>query len=548
MAKKFLALDIGAANLALAEYELGAHGALTLVNYGVVPLAAPLDAGNADTILSPALLSIVREKGIKPGAVALSISGQMVFPRFAAIAAAGGDDKFEQMVRYEIEQNVPFPIDDMVCDRQVLGDTPSGEKSVMIVAAKLDQVEAIVAAVEAAGFRVTLVDAAPIALTNAVTAVAGTEDCSVILDIGAKTSSLVIVEGDKLYNRSIPIAGFNITRDVAGVLGCSIEEAEQIKVEKGYVSLGGVTEDEDETADKISKCCRAVLSRLQSEITRSINFYRSQQGGSAPTRLYLTGGTSLLPQIDQFFADGLGLETVFFDPSELVTVAPALDADEFAADAAILASTAGLAVHVANAAVFQINLIPPSVLAARAERAKVPVLAAAGVLFMAALALVLLTVRHQNEVVRAVEESITVKADALRRMDGQIKTAQQEVTAVKAEADKFRARLLSRSTSVRALAAVCRALSPQINKNEGLWIEKWEPGKVTIRGWSDRVKDLVNRDAQKNSGKQRTASEIVVERLKSNPSVDPESVKISDMSTLGRNDEVEQFTVEMKFK
>ena len=103
---------------------------------GIAALAAPLDAGNAGALLSPALLDIVREKGIKPGPVAISISGQMVFPRFASIAAAGGAEKFDQMIRFEIEQNIPFPIDEMICDRQVLGDNENGEKNVMIVAAK----------------------------------------------------------------------------------------------------------------------------------------------------------------------------------------------------------------------------------------------------------------------------------------------------------------------------------------------------------------------------------------------------------------------------
>ena len=65
MAKKFLTLNIGAATVELAEYEAGAKGALTLVNYGTAALSAPLDGGNAETILSPALLEIVREKGIK---------------------------------------------------------------------------------------------------------------------------------------------------------------------------------------------------------------------------------------------------------------------------------------------------------------------------------------------------------------------------------------------------------------------------------------------------------------------------------------------------
>ena len=150
MAKRYLTLDIGASSVKLAEYE-GGKGGLTLVNYGIAALAAPLDAGNAGALLSPALLEIVREKGIKPGPVAVSISGQMVFPRFASIAAAGGADKFDQMVRFEIEQNIPFPIDEMICDRQILGDNENGEKNVMIVAAKIDQVEDIAAAVRGAG-------------------------------------------------------------------------------------------------------------------------------------------------------------------------------------------------------------------------------------------------------------------------------------------------------------------------------------------------------------------------------------------------------------
>ena len=63
MAKKFLTLNIGYSAIALAEYE-SSGASLTMVNYGTASLAAPLDAGNADTVLSPALLEIVREKGI----------------------------------------------------------------------------------------------------------------------------------------------------------------------------------------------------------------------------------------------------------------------------------------------------------------------------------------------------------------------------------------------------------------------------------------------------------------------------------------------------
>ena len=71
-----------------------------------------------------------------------------------------------------------------------------------------------------------------------------------------------------------------------------------------------------------------------------------------------------------------------------------------------------------------------------------------------------------------------------------------------------------------------------------MWIERWEPGKVTIRSWKDRVK----------GENKKTAGEIVVDKLKGRPIVEPGSVKISDMSAIGADGQVEQFTVEVKFK
>ncbi len=543
MAKKFLTLDIGAANVALAEYESGAKGALTLVNYGTAPLSAPLDSGDAATILVPALMDIVREKGIRPGPVAISLSGQMVFPRFCAIPAAGGDEKFEQMIRYEIEQNVPFPIDEMVCDRQVLGDTENGDKAVMIVAAKVEQVEAITDAVASAGFRPELVDVAPLAFTNAVRAATGGDGtCAILLDIGAKTTSLVIVEDDKVYNRSIPIGGKNITRDIAQALGCSQEEAESLKVSKGYVSLGGVVEDEDEVADRISKVCRAIMTRLQAEISRSVNFYRSQQGGGAPVKLYLTGGTALLPQVDQFFAEALKIDVEFFNPFEFVGVASSLDQGALGSDGAFLAPTVGLALHMTGAAHFAINLLPPSILAARAEQAKIPVVATASALFVAALALVFVGIGRQAEVVETTYDGVEAKVNVLRDFETKLKSAEKEVETAKASADAVRELLGRRCAAVGRLGAVRSALG------QGMWVEKWEPGRITIRGWKDNLDKLVGVNAVQNGGKRQTASEIVVGKLKSNVVVDSDSVSISGMTSLGKDAALEQFTVEVKFK
>lgn len=543
MAKKILTLDIGAANIALAEYELGAKGALTLVNYGTAALAAPIDTGDAATILSPALLELVREKGFRPGDVAVSVAGQMVFPRISAIPMLGDEAKFEQSVRYEIEQNVPFPIDEMVCDRQVLGDTPNGDKSVMIVAAKVEQIEAVTDAVAASGFRPLLVDVAPIATLSALKAVdSGDESSVIVLDIGAKMTSLMIVEGEKVYNRSIPIAGNNITREIAQSFGVSQEEAEQLKIEKGYVALGGVVEDEDETADRISKICRAVMSRLLAEISRSVNFYRSQQGGSAPTKLYLTGGTALLAQTDRFFAESLQIEVEYFNPFGFVGVGPTVDADALSTDGALLSPTVGLALHASGQSAYTINLLPPSLIEARAEKAKVPVLAVAAGVLLLALGVGFVAMSHSRDVSSAVEESVQGRISTLKGYEEGLKKADAAVEAERAKADALKALVLSRSVPVVRLNAVRGALA------NGMWIEKWEADRVTIRGWKDDLDAIVEKDAAANGGKHRTASEIVVARLKGSAVVDSDGVKISDMSAIGKNGDIEQFTVELKFK
>jgi len=537
MASKILTLNIGASSVALAEYELGAKP--KLVNYGTAALAAPLDSGNAGTILAPALLEIVREKGIKPGKVAIAVSGQMVFPRFAAIPFAGNDmAKFEQMVRYEVEQNVPFPIDEMICDRQVLGETESGDKSVMIVAAKIEQIEAITDAVASAGFSPELVDVASLALANALKANRpGVDDCAIVLDIGAKTTSLVVVEGDKLYNRSIPVAGNTLTKEIAQKLGCTLDEAEQFKREKAYVSLGGVTEDDDATLDVISKVCRAVMTRLNAEISRSMNFYRSQQGGGVPTKLYLTGGTALLPQLAEFFQDSLQIEVEFLNPFETVEVGGAVDATALETDVAFLGATAGLALHAAGKAALAINLMPPSILATRAEVKKIPVVAAGAAALVAASVCLLLAVGHGQAVTEAQYDAVERKVSALNAFEKKVKAEQDRAATAQEAAEALLGLINRRGAAVARINAIRQAIG------EDLWIEKWDDaGRVTLRGWKDRVAEF----SRRNAGK--TAPEIVVARLKENKAVVGDSVKVTDMSSFGKDDCVEQFVVEVKFQ
>lgn len=548
MGKKIQTLNIGAQSVTLAEYEVLGKNSLKLLNYGVAKLAAPLDSGNASAILSPALLEIVREKGIRPGQVALSVSGQMVFPKFAAIPFAGGQEKFDQMIRYEIEQNIPFPLDEMVCDSQILGDTETGDKSVMIVASKLDQLEPITSAIMSCGFSPMVVSAAPLAVANALSYnLGGSDDCVVILDIGAKTTNLIITEGEKFYNRSVPVAGNSITKEISQVFGCTLDEAEALKLQKGYVSLGGVEEDEDEQAGAVAKAARSILTRLNAEVNRSINFYRSQQGGGTPTKLYITGGVALMPQIDTFFSNALGIEVEYLNPFERIQTAPSIDMGELESNAALLAASAGLAVQASASGRYNINLLPPAIIADRKEKARIPVVIAASLILIAAGICFFVGVQRRGDTLEAELSEVETRASALTLVEGHIKKAQAAEAEMTAKAAELKALMIKRGEGVDRTVAVRTALGSDF------WVHSMVPNesktgiRATIRAWKDRAEAAVKLNTEKN-GTTLTAAEIVRDRFARANQIPPESISQKEETVIGPKGEVKQFVLEHMFK
>ena len=541
MAKRILTLDIGASSLTLAEFSVG-KGEATLLKYGMAALAEPFDPMGAADVLPAAILGIARENGISPGKVAISIPGQMAFPRTAEIQAKPGTERFDQLVRYEIEQNIPFPMDELVCDTHVIGETAADDSTVLVAAAKTDQVEAVTSAVVSAGFTPVKVGTAPFALVNVLEA-AGAEGTSLVLDMGAKTTTLVILEKGRLYNRSIAVAGNAVTKEIAQAFGCSFEEAERLKISQGYVSEGGVSENEDEVADRVSKACRAVMMRLGAEVSRSINFNRSQHGGGEPDKLYITGGTSLLPGVAEFFAASLGIEVETLNPFFAVSVSSQIDTDTASADAVYLAPAAGMALQTARPAAIDIDLMPPSLLASRMQAARVWFVASgcaaaalAGVIFVSLLL-------HGREILARQKEVVEEQVSSLREAERNVKKAMELFGAATNRAENLRALMARRGLAVQKINAVKQAIG------DDLWIERWDGDRVTIRGWRDRVAAFAEYVASKTeSGKVQPASEIVAERLKANPAIDAASVRVVEAKYIGKGDCMEQFVVEIKSK
>ena len=543
---RFLTLNIGASKAVLAEYVLKGKSSLTLSAYGEADLSVAGEAAGAlEATLTPALHQIMRAKGIKAAPLVISLNGQSVFPRFAKFPAVA-EDKLEELVRYEVEQNVPFPIDEIVCDHQFTGTTPEGEKAAMIVAAKVDQVRAVTDAVSAAGLSPLIVDVSPMAVYNAFRwSNPGAGGCSVILDIGSRTTSLILVEDEKIYNRSIPVAGNTITKDIAQTFGCSLEEAEQLKLERGYVSLGGVTEDADEVTDRVSKVIRTVLTRLHAEISRSINFYRSQQGGNAPARLFLTGGSVRLPQLDEFFRETLQIEVGYLNPFAQIALGPKIDRNALANDAFTLAESAGLALRMTDMAAMRINLMPPELVEHARAVKRIPFIVVGAVGLLAALGVGIYIQNDAGESARAQVELVQRENSRLKGLDAKLKAAQAEALSEQERCDEFQKLLASRSAALRRVNAVRESLIP------GMWITSWEPLKdvdgvrVVIRGWRDSLGKVEAEVAQAGNGRKPTAAEIVQTVLKGRGVFVPDSVKIVAQRDV--KDCISEFAISMEF-
>ena len=245
-------------------------------------------------------------------------------------------------------------------DYQILGSTAGGELEVLLVAIKADIVEGLFRVTESRRLRLQLADVSPAALCNAFRYNYGDlEDCTMLLDIGAKTSNLLFFEKGKVYSRSINLGANSITQDFANEAKLQFDAAEKIKIAEGFVSLGGAYEEpENPHQAAISKIARQFMTRLHIQVNQTMQFYRGQQGGSAPQRLFLSGGASIMPYTAQFFAEKLNVPVEYFNPFRNVQIDPSINLEELARVAHSLGEVVGLGLRNLAHCPVELNLMP----------------------------------------------------------------------------------------------------------------------------------------------------------------------------------------------
>ena len=469
---RIISLNIGSQTLGLAEFRMQPHGGLVLVDYRLRELPPDPTGDAIRQAKLPALLrDMMHELHVRGVRLNYAVPGQAVFARFVSLPAVE-EEKIERIIAFEAQQNVPFPIEEVVWDYQLVGGGADEQLQVVLVAIKADLLDEINAGVEEAGLHTTIVDVAPMALYNAFrynySDLAG---CSLLVDIGARTTNLLFVEPGKVFSRGVAIGGSAVTAAIAKEFGEPFPAAEERKKRNVFVSLGGAyVEPSDPDMARASKIVRSTMTRLHAELMRSISHYRAQQHGSRPERVLLCGGTASTPYMLEFFREKLQLPVEFFNPLRNVAVADTTTSSEVARSAHLLGELVGLALRGVTACPMELNLRPASVARAQELEKRRPFF------IPAAACLVLLVLgwgifyTRAAQVTQRTAEQLQPRIDMMRAAERKLQTLNKRT----AELDKIAAPLIGavtdRGTWVELLNDLNSRLPP-----EDIWITELIP-------------------------------------------------------------------------
>ena len=370
----------------MAVFEAAKNGGLVLKKYTSTSiLADPAAEMTRLPQVRMALGELAEKLKVEKERVHYTIPGQSVFTRFVKLPPLD-EDNLDQLVEYEAQQHVPFPINEVVWDWDLL-DAEGIEKEVVIVAIKGDALDEINDGVVDAGLVTAQVDAAPMALFNAYRHNYPEEtDPVLIVDVGAKATTLLYVEGKRFFTRSLNIGGATLSSGIAKEYGISFAEAETQKVTNGLIALGGNhTAEMDESTAALATVIRNTAARLPSEISRTNNYYRSQHGGTAPTKIYLAGGGANLPYLREFLEEKVKLPIEYFNPLARVSVGKGVDVEQLSHEAHLMGELVGLGLRGTGDAGIDIDLVPAAVQAQRDSTKRRPFLIGAACLFLAGL-------------------------------------------------------------------------------------------------------------------------------------------------------------------
>ena len=470
--KTTVALEIGAQSVTMGVFTPSGKG-YALSRYARRDiLLDPVEEGMRMDYVSNAIGEMVTELKVKGSDVRNVVSGQQVFMRFIKLPLIDIDDISEH-VGYEAQQHIPFPLEDIVYSYQTLPEREPGEQEVLLVAIKKDVLDNLNTQVEDNGLKTRSVDCSITSLYNAYRLNYPEDECDsvILLDIGAKTTDIIFSENGRFFTRSVTAAGAFITNNIAREFNLSFKEAEKLKLESGMVSLGnGFTDSLDEQQAALSTTIRTAMSRLSSEVQRTINHYRSQYKGTAPTKAYICGGGARLPYAVEFLQTALNLPVEYLNPLQVFSIGSKVDEEALSMDALTLGPVVGAAVTGAKVGEFYIDLVPTSVGKDRAELEMLPKIMAGGIVALIGAGAFVFMAGNKVKEADQVNEIFSNQLAPIQKIATAVQNSETQYNEAKAEYHQLASLYRNRTE----YTDIIRCLA-EVGTSYNFWFTQFEP-------------------------------------------------------------------------
>jgi len=359
--KKRVVLDIGTSAVRFCELAKTKTG-LQVTRFVQREFDADpaLDEEQRRQLRTKAVQDVLKEARARRGKLVLAVPGQSVFTRSRTLPPVA-EYRVNQIVRYEIQQQIPFGLDQIAMDYQVLGRSEQGGYDVLMAAIKVDVVDKNLEIVAPLRRSVAWVDIVPMAAYNWMRQTGefgNPSECVALLNIGASTTDLIIERnGQFRFTRPIAFGGNDITKALAEAFNMDFATAEKLKRERAFAPTGNPQRD-GQGGEVIGRA----LQRLVTEVTRSFSYFRSLPGGGTVNRVILSGGGARLKNLAAYLQRQWNMEVRIANVLNGVSVAPGAESIRDAAEQA--AVVLGLALRCTAAAPLTFDLIPPRLVAA----------------------------------------------------------------------------------------------------------------------------------------------------------------------------------------
>ncbi len=344
-------IDISSTTVKLLELSRkGAH--YRVESYAVAPLppeAVVEKNVNHAQLVAEVIRALVGCSGTKARQAVAAVSGSAVITKTIAMPAGLSEEDIEAQLIVEADQYIPYPLDEVAMDFEVLGPIPGEEKHahVLLAACRQETIEARVGALKMAGLTPAIMDIEVFARERAMTLLSnqlpvGSHHTIAMVDIGASMTTLSVFAGDQsIYTREHLFGGMQLTEDIMSRYGLSFEEAGRAK-KQGGLPDGCEPDDYDEAV------LAPFLDAVELQISRSLQFFFSSSDYAELDCIVLCGGVAVMAGLAERISTRLSTPTIIANPFAGMSVAARVDAQALAQDAPAMMVACGLAMRRLN--------------------------------------------------------------------------------------------------------------------------------------------------------------------------------------------------------